>query len=571
MSSKDPFSEQLETMRRQMLDLSRQSEHSAPRDGVLPEALEHLGTALEELSVTGEELRQQTEELVRTRQAAEAERQRYQDLFQNAPEGCLVTDPGGVIQEGNLAAAGMLGVRPERLPGKPLLVFIAPAARDAYLDRLTRVGREAESLPIRWQSSLQPRNGPALPVLLTVQSSRTFSGICNLRWTLRQAAARPPAQGPPEHDQTLAGLRRMAGRMVHHLANDLATIQGQVELLQAPDLPPKFREGLETLRAASNSAGEIARRVQVFSRLRPAAPLQPTDLAETLRQALAIARPHQPRRAVTVHSQLGELPPVLGDAAEIREALIQLILNAMEAMPGGGTLTISGRLAHSEPAPEGPAARRVALTLADSGVGISEEVRQHLFEPFFTTKGVERAGLGLAMVYGIMRRHLGSLDVSSVPGRGCSVTLWFQVAASPGGSLAPPRQAGRLDGLRVFMIDDNEMVRRTLAAILRRGGMVVAEATGGAEALARLAEVSPDLVITDLQMPGMSGWEVARALKARTPDLPVIILTGWGDSPAGIEEGTCAADRILAKPIEREQLLRIIAELVALRQEPPPQ
>ncbi len=193
-----------------------------------------------------------------------------------------------------------------------------------------------------------------------------------------------------------------------------------------------------------------------------------------------------------------------------------------------------------------------------------DEVRQHLFEPFFTTKGVERAGLGLAMVHGIMRRHQGSVEVSSVAGWGCSVTLWFQAADPSAAVAAPPARAvRRLEGVRVLLIDDNDMVRRTIAELLRRSGLVVAEAESGAEGLAKLAEAPLDLVVTDLQMPGMNGWELARASKARTPNLPVIILTGWGESPAGSEGGNCPADRIVAKPIERLQLLKIIAELVA--------
>ncbi len=203
------------------------------------------------------------------------------------------------------------------------------------------------------------------------------------------------------------------------------------------------------------------------------------------------------------------------------------------------------------------------ITLTDTGVGISDEVRQHLFEPFFTTKGVERAGLGLAMVYGIMRRHLGAVDVSSVPGWGCSVTLWFQAARTEAAvAAAPPGAARRLQGVRTLIIDDNDMVRRTIAELLRRRGLVVVEAAGGAEGLARLAEAPVDLVLTDLQMPGMNGCELTRALKARTPDLPVVIITGWGESAAGNEEADCPADRIVAKPIDRDQLLGIIAELV---------
>ncbi len=160
------------------------------------------------------------------------------------------------------------------------------------------------------------------------------------------------------------------------------------------------------------------------------------------------------------------------------------------------------------------------------------------------------------------------MDVSSVPGWGCSVTLWFQAAHTQAAvAAAPPGVARRLEGVRTLVIDDNDMVRRTIAELLRRSGLVVVEAVGGAEGLARLTEAPVDVVVTDLQMPGMNGWELAQASKARMPDLPVIVLTGWGESPAGSEEANCPADRVVAKPIERDRLLAIIAELVTRRQQ----
>ncbi len=569
MKSDDLFSEQLEAMRRRMQEVSQQISPPPAQDDLLPEMLEHLGTALEELSVAGEEIRQQTEELTRTQQAIEVERQRYQALFQDAPDGLLVTDADGVIHEANQAAAALLGVQAERLAGKPLLLFIGPDARTAFLECLGRAARVSES-PGGLELQLQPRHGPAYPAVATVQSFRTLSGILNLRWALRETTAPPPARETLDREQLLGTLGRMAGRMAHHLASDLATIQGQAELLQAPDFPPRFREHLETLKAACASATELIRRVQTFSRLRPAAPLEPTDVAASLREALAITLPQQQTHAVTVRSEVGELPLVLGHAAEIREALVHLILNAVEAMPPGGTLTIGGGARWPKAAPVAPGIRWVALTLTDTGKGLSEEVRAHLFEPFFTTKGVQRGGLGLAMVYGIMRRHLGAMEVRSAPGGGCGVTLWFQVAspAAARGSESP-RPARSLEGVRVLLIDDNDMVRRTFAALLRRSGLVVVEAGSGTEGLAKLTEAPVDLVLTDLQMPGMSGWEVGQAIKSRTPELPVIILTGSAEAPMGGEAGACPADRLVAKPIERDRLLGVIAELVASRREPP--
>jgi PAS domain S-box-containing protein len=388
--------------------------------------------------------------------------------------------------------------------------------------------------------------------------------------------------------EKLRALGQMAAGIAHDLNNILAAILGQTDLLRlrASELP--IHEALNTLELAATDAAEVVRRLQEFSRQQASRPLVPVDLAAVVREVLEITKPRwkdEPQqRGVVIEARLGlaDLPPVLGHAPEIREALTNLILNAVDAMPHGGTMTIEtheGADAGGPPSErsrattsDAPGAsldgRVVELTVTDTGVGMAAEVRQRIFDPFFTTKGVKGTGLGLSVVYGIMQRHGGEIDAQSSPGQGTTFTLRFHVAA---GAVEAPSQSTRGSDVRprhILLIDDDPTVRRTMAELLQEVGHSVVVAEGGAEGLAHLGQNRVDLVITDLGMPGMTGWEVARAVKLVTSHPPVILLTGWGERPANHSEHADLVDRILGKPVRLDELLATIRDLTRPADEP---
>jgi CheY-like chemotaxis protein len=202
----------------------------------------------------------------------------------------------------------------------------------------------------------------------------------------------------------------------------------------------------------------------------------------------------------------------------------------------------------------------VALAVTDTGVGMTEAIRKKMFDPFFTTKGIQGSGLGLSVVYGIMERHGGRIEVISAPGKGTTVTLLF--AAAVGHAVAPAVPTTNQNApRRVLVVDDEPTVRQTLADLLRAAGHTVIEAESGAAGLGALQSSPVDLVLSDLGMPEMTGWDVARAIKATTPATPVILLTGWGDQLVGEAGGREAVDRVLGKPVRLKDLLAAIAEL----------
>jgi CheY-like chemotaxis protein len=229
------------------------------------------------------------------------------------------------------------------------------------------------------------------------------------------------------------------------------------------------------------------------------------------------------------------------------------VLNAVDAMPEGGRITIRTWVA----------AGWVHCMVADTGIGMTPEVQRHALEPFFTTKGVKSTGLGLSVNYGIVQRLGGELTIDSIDGRGTSITFKLPTADRPAPTppaplAAPPR------ALRVLVIDDEREVRAMLADLLAAEGHEVAEAASGAEGLKHLeGDDAIDVVLSDLGMPGMTGWEVARAVKKRHPNLPVVLITGWGEDPESGPNDRSATDAIIAKPVTPVSLRAALARAAA--------
>jgi GAF domain-containing protein len=357
--------------------------------------------------------------------------------------------------------------------------------------------------------------------------------------------------------EKLRALGQLAAGIAHDLNNVLAAVLGQVELLKIRAAGPELREALAILETAAADGAGVVRRIQDFARQRPASDLSPCRLAQIVEEVVEITRPRwkddAERRGlrIQIHTAVEGLPDILGNPGEIREALTNLIINAVEAMPAGGVISLQG-------ATDGDA---VLLTVRDSGTGMSAEVQAKIFEPFFTTKGVRGTGLGLSLVYGILERHGGRISADSAPGEGATFTLRFRRAQEEG-SPPPTHRLPRLSlPRRILLVDDEDLVRRTLAALLRAVGAQVAEADGGAGALAHLREHPVDVVVTDLGMPDMTGWEVAQAVKTLHPSVPVVLVTGWQDQVAGGGEHDHQVDALLSKPARLEDLLRVLQEV----------
>ena len=255
------------------------------------------------------------------------------------------------------------------------------------------------------------------------------------------------------------------------------------------------------------------------------------------------------------------LPLIMGVESEIREALVNLILNAVDAMPAGGTITLSTSASSGS----------VSVQVADTGAGMNEETRRRCLEPFFTTKGERGTGLGLAMVYGIVKRHSGEIEIDSEPGKGTAITLAFHAAQirsseshEADGKVAPlPRQ-------RLLVVDDDPMILKALLDTLEGDGHIVVTAHGGQAGIdafkLALTRYQPfSAVITDLGMPSVDGRAVAVAVKAVSPTTPVILLTGWGRRLMAEGEVPPHVDVLLSKPPRAAELREALARHLAAR------
>jgi signal transduction histidine kinase/ActR/RegA family two-component response regulator len=405
-------------------------------------------------------------------------------------------------------------------------------------------------------------------VALAAHQSQLYTALQQAYDDLRQT------QQTVMQQERLRALGQMASGIAHDINNAISPVGIYAEALLEDDatLSPRAREYLTTIQRSIGDVAQTVARMGEFYRQRgPQLTLTPVQLNHLVQQVIDLTRarwsdmPQQ--RGVTVHLQteLADDPPlIVGVESEIREALTNLVFNAVDAMPEGGTLTLRTKLAKGTSEQNG-AASRLLMEVSDTGLGMDEETRRHCLEPFFTTKGERGTGLGLAMVYGIVQRHNADLEIDSAPGKGTTMRLSFPVPAespvetnkSTAAHFVPSR-------LRILVVDDDPLLIKSLRDCLERDGHSVVTANGGQAGIDtfRTARENAEpfaVVITDLGMPYVDGNKVSDAIKGMSSSTPVILLTGWGQRL--VAEGTIPAhvDRVLSKPPKLRELREALA------------
>lgn len=372
-------------------------------------------------------------------------------------------------------------------------------------------------------------------------------------------------------DQTKRRRMEMLGQMAMGIAHDfnnlLTTVLGHVELLQQGGSDTD--SAAHSIERAALDGAALVRKIQRYIRHEKLDRFETVDLAAVVEEVASLTRPYwhnEPRRrgiAIRLRREIEAVPPLRGAEAELREVFVNLVLNAVQAMPEGGLLTL--RVFGD--------ARGVFAEVEDTGVGMPESVRRRVFEPLFTTKGEHGTGMGLTVCYGIVEEHDGGIDVRSRPGHGTCFTLHFP----PAESAPPPRPAPSKPSsdripvrpapppptpersLRVLVVDDEPMVRAVTSQLLRLRKHEVTEAESGPDALRLAADRDFDLVITDLGMPEMSGRELSMLLRERYPALPIIMLTGHTDAEDAAEH----VDAVVVKPFKIAGLEETIRRVTA--------
>jgi CheY-like chemotaxis protein/nitrogen-specific signal transduction histidine kinase len=374
------------------------------------------------------------------------------------------------------------------------------------------------------------------------------------------------------HHQTvqqerLRAFREMAGEVAHDFNNTLSGILARAQLLLADVQDPDVRRSLRMIEQVALEGAWVVRRFQDFSRTRPSRPFQPLDLNQLVEEIAASARSRWSQQLAArgisgeVRCEIGPAPGVSGDMAEMRQVLTSSTLNALDAMPEGGNLTFRTGCDHG----------RAFCQIADTGVGMSEQIRLRIFDPFFTTKREKGKGFGLSGAYAIVDRHGGAITVESEVGKGTVFTVWLPVASeaveplpSPARPAAPaPAPTPKAPGARILVVDDSEEVREVLRELLSRHGYTVVTAPDGESGLVELDTRAFDLAMVDLGLPGISGLEVAHRLKERWPATRVALMTGYGDRLGPDDAKSRGVDFVLAKPFSLDQLRSVVDHALA--------
>jgi signal transduction histidine kinase/ActR/RegA family two-component response regulator len=364
--------------------------------------------------------------------------------------------------------------------------------------------------------------------------------------------------------EKMSALGQLASGVAHDFNNCLAAILGRAELLARHAADERARRGLEIIIKSAHDGARTVRRIQDFARQRRERDFQRVDVDQVLSDVAEMTRPRWKDAAeasgisITLALSNHSRAFVMGDESELRDVLVNMIFNAVDAMPQGGVLTLGSSV-------EGVEDGAVVLSVGDTGTGMTEEVRSRVFDPFFTTKGLGGMGLGLAVSYGIIRRHEGSVEVSSEAGRGTTFRIKLPLAAVAAVAAAGPEaEAAQRSEMKILVVDDEAPVRELLCEILAEEGCLTARACGGTEALALFDTGQFDAVFTDIGMPGMSGWELSRAVRERDPEIPLAIITGWGEAVSDTDRTAARVNWVLTKPFTLAQISQIVSEVARL-------
>ncbi|HEX8459450.1 MAG TPA: ATP-binding protein [Pyrinomonadaceae bacterium] len=368
--------------------------------------------------------------------------------------------------------------------------------------------------------------------------------------------------------EKLSALGELASGVAHDFNNTLAGILGRAQLLLNTTDPAKIESGLQIIIKTAKDGAKTIKRIQDFARQRRDHAFSPVAVDQLLLDVSEMTRPRwkDHAEAASVHINLelkiSSKALVLGDESELREVLVNMVFNAVDAMPAGGTLTLATREVNGA----------VEISIADSGTGMSDEVRSRIFDPFFTTKGKTGMGLGLAVSYGIIRRHEGTVEVESETGRGTTFRITLPSAKTgvkpqAGSDGQQPATVAESFRTKFLVVDDEESVRELLHDILVAEGHEVIVAASGREALALFAETTFAAVLMDVGLPGMSGWELARSIRERDARIPLAIITGWGEAVGSNAQKAAGVDWVVAKPFTIEQITSIARDVSRRQQQ----
>ncbi len=497
--------------------------------------------------------------------------EKYRTLFERANDAVFITTLEGRILEANERACQLLGYRREELLQRTLSDITAPPAEAGprpTIQELAQGGARFETEYIR-------QDGAQVPV--EVGLARLQAAGQDLVLALaHDISRRKQTEEQLRQAQKMEAIGTLAGGIAHDFNNILTSILGYASLVQQ-ELPPDSPSSrdLETIIKSARRAADLTAQLLTFARRSAQAEQRPLDLNEIVREVVKLLE-RTIDKAIAIETGLSADPAIVrGDGGQLHQALLNLCLNARDAMPQGGRLLIETRNVHlSEQYVEADlqlaAGKYAVLSVSDTGAGIDPAVRGRIFEPFFTTKEQGR-GLGLAMVYGIVHGHGGTVHVYSERGRGTTFKVYLPAHQELGSPTSPAPETAMGGNETILIVDDEEEVRHVLGRILTRGGYTVLSSADSAQALdiyrQRRAEIA--LVILDLIMPRVGGQETFRQLREINPKVRVLLSSGYSENGQVSHILSTGAQGFLQKPYEMAGVLRKVRQVLDAGAAPP--
>ncbi len=481
---------------------------------------------------------------------------RYKELFENVTDPVFIMDFKGRFLEVNDVAVQLFGYTRYQLQTMKIRDLTKPGQMDVLFETGKKLQR---GQTIQFELEMESRAGDIIPFEFHARPI-TYRGLNAVLSVGRDLSTRKKLEKTLVINERIAALGEMASGIAHNFNNVLQMIVAAADAASAKLAAGRMREGLEAIRRiqdASQRAAEIVRRIKDYTHSDLEEPKEAFNPKELIQEALELTQPlwknlpDSRKYEVRVTSSGNSL--VRGRPTEIYEVVINLIKNALEAMPEGGVLTIATTEEQD----------KVHLKVSDTGHGISGKNLSRIFEPFFTTKGFQSSGLGLASSYGIIKKHQGEIKVASLPGFGTTFTVILPKAEEPAITGLVPKGPDITAKIRFLMIDDEVNVLKAMEMFFDETDIEIVTSPSAPEGLRIYQEGSFDVVLCDLGMDVLNGWEVGKQIKhfcqeKRRQKTPFLIYTGWNKQFDREKLAESGVDRVVVKPVSCEELLRIL-------------
>ncbi len=500
-------------------------------------------------------------------EALSASEKKYRTLFDQSRDGVYRVAEDGEITDANQAFLELFGYTEEEMIGRDIRTLYAnPADRSRFVVEIEKTGFVRD-----YEVRFRKKDGKDIDCLVTSTLRHEEDGaISGYQGIIRDVSERKRLEQQLRQAQKMEAVGTLAGGIAHDFNNVLTVVLGYSELLLAnKELGTANHEDLQKVADAAERGATLVRRLLTFSRKAETNP-RPVDLNSQVRQVREMLTRTIPKM-IDVDLVLAEdLPAINADPTQLDQILMNLAVNARDAMPGGGTLTIETAPAildeeYAGTHPESKTGEHVLLTVSDTGQGMDKETLERIFEPFFTTKKAgQGTGLGLAMAYGIVQQHHGRIMCFSEPGRGTTFKIYFpKLTGEAKDSEHPPRKHEIMGGNEsILLVDDEQSIRDLGSRILKKAGYRVVTAANGKRALEeyrrRGGEVS--LVILDLIMPEMGGKQCLEELRNFNPDVKVLVASGFASKTSPKEALELGAKGFVSKPFNITDLLHAVRD-----------